>query len=407
MSTKLEYVLKPIAELTANPRNARTHSKDQIKKIAASIKEFGFIAPAIIDKDGVLVAGHGRLEAAKKLKMAEIPCVIADHLTPEQLRAYMLADNRIQLDSGWNEDILKIELNELAGMDFDLSLTGFDLTEISGHVRHGAIEGEDDAPEPEENPVSKLGDIWILGNHRVMCGDSTKKETLELLMQGERADLVHTDPPYNVDYSNADRPKPGKKDLGKIQNDKMNDKDFYAFLAAAFKNAYDYSKKDASAYIWHSNRESVNFTKAAESVGFQFAQTIIWVKPMLLSRTRYQWAHEPCLFMVKGAPFFTDDRTKTTVWNFGGYDKSNNLHPTQKPTFLPEEAIGNSTEKNAVVLDLFGGSGSTLIACEKTNRHCRMMELDPVYVDVIIKRWQDYTGQDAINAETGKTYNAS
>lgn len=250
------------------------------------------------------------------------------------------------------------------------------------------------------------GKLTLKSRHRLMCGDSTKNDTVAELMRDDRADLVHTDPPYNVDYSNADRPKPGKKDHGKIKNDKMADKEFYNFLLGAFKNAFDFSKKDASAYIWHADRETENFKRAALEAGFEFGQTIIWVKPMLLSRTRYQWAHEPCHFMVKGSPYFTDDRTKTTVWDFGGYDKSKNQHPTQKPLFLPEEAIGNSTKKGGIVLDLFGGSGSTLIGAEQTGRKAFVMELDPKYCDVIIKRWQDYTGQDAVHAETGKTYNA-
>lgn len=408
-------VLKPVDWFKPYEQNARTHSETQLDEIAASVAEFGFTNPVLADASGSIIAGHGRLEAVTtRLGFKEVPTIILDYLTDAQRRAYIIADNKIALNAGWDEGMLAAELHRLEGEGFDLGLTGFDHLELDDLLApydvpeeeetEGEGEGEGGEIEPPEFPVAALGDVWILGNHRLVCGDSTKKETLELLMQGERADLVHTDPPYNVDYSNADRPKPGKNDLGKIKNDKMSDKDFYAFLAAAFKNAFEYTKKDASAYIWHSDRESVNFTKAAVAAGFDFAQTIIWVKPMLLSRTRYQWAHEPCLFLVKGAPHFTDDRTKTTVWNFGGYDKSNNLHPTQKPTFLPEEAIGNSTEKNAVVLDLFGGSGSTLLACETLRRYCRIVELDPAFCDVIIRRWQDQTKKKAILESSGRTF---
>ena len=237
-----------------------------------------------------------------------------------------------------------------------------------------------------------------------MCGDSTSIDAVERLMDGQLADLLHTDPPYNVNYSNADRPKASKTDLGRIKNDTMADEAFHQFLLDAFSAAYVSCKDGSTAYIWHSDREAVNFKTAAVSAGFDFAQQIIWRKPMLLSRTRYQWAHEPCLLMVKGSPYFTDDRTKTTVWDFGGYDKSKNMHPTQKPFFIPEEAINNSSKQGSNVLDLFGGSGSTLLAAEKLGRNCFVMELDPKYCEVIIKRWQDFTGKDAIHKESGKPY---
>jgi site-specific DNA-methyltransferase (adenine-specific) len=237
-----------------------------------------------------------------------------------------------------------------------------------------------------------------------MCGDSTSIDAVERLMDGEGADLLHTDPPYNVDYSNADRPKASKTDLGRIKNDTMGDSEFYQFLYSALSCAYSVCKDGSTAYVWHASSEQVNFTNALVNAGFNYTQQIIWKKPMLLGRGRYQWAHEPCLMGVKGSPFFTDDRTKTTVWDFGGYDKSKNVHPTQKPFFIPEEAVSNSTKQGSNVLDLFGGSGSTLLACEKLNRKSYVMELDPKYCDVIIKRWQDFTGQDATNETTGKTF---
>lgn len=229
-----------------------------------------------------------------------------------------------------------------------------------------------------------------------MCGDSTSIDAVDELMDGQKADLLHTDPPYNVDYSNASRPNPSKKDLGKIKNDTMDEKQFYEFLLSSFTTAYCHLKEDSSAYIWHASSEQINFTKAFVDSGFNYTQQIIWKKPMLLGRGRYQWAHEPCLFGVKGSPYFTDDRKKTTVWDFGGYDKSKNVHPTQKPIFIPEEAINNSSKQGSNVLDLFGGSGSTLIACEKTHRKAFVMELDPKYCDVIVKRWENFTGKKAV-----------
>jgi DNA modification methylase len=386
--------------------NARTHSQEQINQIAASIKEFGFINPVIIDGDNGIIAGHGRVQAAQKLGMAEVPCVQASHLTEAQKKAYILADNKLALNAGWDDELLRLELQSLDDLDFDLELTGFDLEEIEalGELDVEELDIEEQAiPEPQEDPISKLGDVWILGNHRLMCGDSTSVNEVEKLMDGYKADLLHTDPPYNVDYDNSTRPKAGKA-LGKIKNDTMSSNDFYQFIKDMGVCAYSVLKDGSSAYIWHADRETINFKQGMLDSGFSFAQTIIWKKPMLLSRTRYQWAHEPCLFMVKGSPYFTDDRTKTTVWDFGGYDKSKNVHPTQKPVFIPEEAIGNSSKQGSNVLDLFGGSGSTLIACEKTKRKCFMMELDPKYCDVIIKRWQNLTSEQAILEATGEPY---
>jgi site-specific DNA-methyltransferase (adenine-specific) len=252
--------------------------------------------------------------------------------------------------------------------------------------------------------VTRRGDVWLLGNHRLLCGDSTMVDDVEKLMNGDKADLLHTDPPYNVAYSNADRPKASKKDLGIIKNDQMSDENFYEFLLASLSCGYMALKDDSSAYIWYASKESINFLTATSDSGFEVNQQVIWKKPMLLGRGRYQWAHEPCIFAVKGKPYFTDDRKKTTVWDFGGYDKSKNIHPTQKPVFLSEEAINNSSKQGSIVLDLFNGSGSTLIGCEKTSRQYRGMELDEKFVDATVKRWEHYTGKKAILESTGQTY---
>jgi DNA modification methylase len=390
-----------VDKLIPYAKNSRTHSPEQVGQIAASIKEFGFRNPILVDGVGI-IAGHGRLMAAQKLGLDKVPTIDCSDMTESQKKAYIIADNKLALNAGWDMDFLKLELQELEDADFDLSLTGFDDKELDALLN--VIEGtdgltdEDAVPEVPEEPKTKLGDIYILGNHRLMCGDSTSIDSVEKLMNGKLADLLHTDPPYNVDYDNSTRPKAGKA-LGKIKNDTMSSNDFYQFINDMGVCAYSVLKDGSSAYIWHADRETINFKQGMLDSGFTFAQTIIWKKPMLLSRTRYQWAHEPCLFMVKGSPYFTDDRTKTTVWDFGGYDKSKNVHPTQKPVFIPEEAINNSSKQGSNVLDLFGGSGSTLIACEKLSRNAYVMELDPKYCDVIVKRWEDFTGKKAILAE--------
>lgn len=387
-----------IEKLIPYARNSRTHSDEQVAQIAASIKEFGWTNPILVDGEAGIIAGHGRLAAARKLGMKKIPVIELSHLSPTQKKALIIADNKLALNAGWDNDMLALEFEELEIEGFDLALTGFGEDERDALKPEQVTEGltdEDAVPDVPIEPKTKLGDIYQLGNHRLMCGDSTSIDAVEKLMNGNLADLLHTDPPYNVNYDNQDRPKAGKVALGKIKNDAMSSDDFYQFIYEMGACAYSVLKDGSSAYIWHADRETINFKKGMIDAGFDFAQTIIWKKPMLLSRTRYQWAHEPCLFMVKGSPYFTDDRTKTTVWDFGGYDKSKNVHPTQKPIFIPEEAINNSSKQGSNVLDLFGGSGSTLIACEKLARKAFVMELDPKYCDVIVKRWEDFTGKKA------------
>lgn len=404
----LKVVYKNIQDLIPYINNSRTHSDDQVNQVAASIKEFGFTNPILIDEDGGVIAGHGRLMAAKKLNIESIPTILLEGLTPAQRKAYVIADNKLALNSGWDNELLALEIEQLKELDFDIDLLGFDDDELAELIIEPELLpecDEDEVPEPPAEPVSVLGDIWQLGNHRLMCGDSTSIDAVDKLMGGKKADLLHTDPPYNVDYDNQSRPKAGKVKLGTIKNDKMDDDSFYHFLYDSLICAHTVLKDDSTAYVWHASSEHVNFTRALVDSGFKYTQQIIWKKLMLLGRGRYQWAHEPCLMGVKGSPFFTDDRTKTTVWDFGGYDKSKNLHPTQKPFFIPEEAINNSSKQGSNVLDLFGGSGSTLLACEKLSRNGFVMELDEKYVDVIIQRYQKYTGKDAIHIESGKTYN--
>jgi DNA modification methylase len=404
----MELIKKKVSELIPYINNSRTHSEEQVTQIVSSIKEFGFTNPILIDKDNSIIAGHGRLQAVKRLGLEEVPCILISGLTKTQIKALIIADNQLALNAGWDLEKLSVEIEGLEEDKFDLSLLGFEddfIKDLLAEENKGLTD-EDAVPEVKENPKSKLGDIFILGNHRLMCGDATIQNDVEKLMNKSLADLLHTDPPYNVNYSNADRPKASKTDLGKIKNDVMSNDDFYIFLNQSFVTAFTVLKEDSSAYVWHSSAEQINFTKAFVDAGFKFSQQIIWKKPMLLGRGKYQWSHEPCLFGCKGSPYFTDDRTKTTVWDFGGYDKSKNVHPTQKPIFIPEEAIKNSSKQGSNVLDLFGGSGSTLIACEKLGRNGFILELDPKYCDVIIQRWQQFTGKEATHEQSGKTYNS-
>jgi DNA modification methylase len=404
----MELIKKKVSELIPYINNSRTHSEEQITQLISSIKEFGFTNPILLAPDNSIIAGHGRLQAVKRLGHEEVPCIIVQGLTKTQIKALIIADNQLALNAGWNLEKLSVEIEGLKDEDFNIDILGFndDFIKDLLNKQNQGLTDEDAVPEVKENPKSKLGDIFVLGNHRLMCGDATIQTDVEKLMNKSLADLLHTDPPYNVNYSNADRPKASKTDLGKIKNDVMSNDDFYVFLNQSFVTAFTVLKEDSSAYVWHSSAEQINFTKAFVDAGFKFSQQIIWKKPMLLGRGKYQWAHEPCLFGSKGSPYFTDDRTKTTVWDFGGYDKSKNVHPTQKPIFIPEEAIKNSSKQGSNVLDLFGGSGSTLIACEKLGRNGFILELDPKYCDVIIQRWQQFTGKEAIHEQTGKTYNS-
>jgi len=398
----MKYEMKKISDCTPSARNARTHSERQIDKIAESIKEFGFMNPIILDKDGEIIAGHGRLAASQKLGLAEVPVLYADHLTPSQIKAYRLADNRLALDAGWDDDLLKIELMDLKELGYDTGLTGFDPDEIDDflELNAGGKTDEDDMPPVPVDPVSQLGDIWLLGDHRLMCGDSTDQAQVETLMVNTKADLLLTDPPYNVAYE-------GKtKDAMKIKNDQMGDDAFLQFLTSAFTAADAVMRQGAAFYIWHADSEGYNFRGSCAAVGWKVRQCLIWIKQsMVLGRQDYQWKHEPCLYGWKdgAAHFWGSDRKQTTVLEFNRPSR-NDIHPTMKPVDLIEYQVLNSSQKNGIVLDLFGGSGSTLIACEKTNRKGRLMELDPVYVDVIVRRWEQYTGKYAILESTKQKF---
>lgn len=366
-----------------------------VDKVAASIKEFGFKVPIIIDNENVIVAGHTRMLAAKKLGLESVPCVIADDLSPAQIKAYRIADNKTAEFAEWDDELLKIELEALDGLDFDLDLTGFDKSEIDKLFADGDNSGaeEDDfdsdkALEDIKTPVTKAGDIWLLGRHRLICGDSTSADDVAKLMNGQQADLILTDPPYNVDYQG------GTKDKLKIQNDKMQDDKFLLFLVSAFKNMYEFSKKGAAIYVFHADSEGYNFRAAFKQAGYQLRQCLIWVKnSLVMGKQDYQWQHEPVLYGWKdGASHaWYSDRKQTTLIK---YDKphKNADHPTMKPVGLCGYFIGNSSKEGDIVLDLFGGSGSTMIACEQTGRICFLSELDQKYCDVIVKRYIEQSG---------------
>lgn len=386
--TTTEMQLVDIHKLIPYVNNARTHNVQQINKLRSSLREFGFINPVIIDRDFNVIAGHGRIMAAKEEGINEVPCVFVDYLTEAQKKAYILADNRMAMDAGWDEELLKVEIEALQAEDFDLSLTGFDESELSGFFDTADDAKDDDFDvdaELEKPPVTKSGDLWLLGNHRLLCGDSTKAETYEMLMNGKKANLVVTDPPYNVNYQGT---------AGKIKNDNLENDKFYQFLFDAFTCMEKAMADDASIYVFHADTEGLNFRKAFVDAGFYLSGTCIWKKQSLvLGRSPYQWQHEPCLFGWKknGKHQWYSDRKQTTIWEFDK-PKKNGDHPTMKPVPLIAYPIKNSSMSNCIVLDPFGGSGSTLIACEQTNRICHTIELDEKYCDVIIKRYIEQVG---------------
>jgi site-specific DNA-methyltransferase (adenine-specific) len=408
----------PLDRLVPYDRNARTHSAEQIAQIAASIREFGFTNPILVASDDGIIAGHGRLQAARELAMDTVPVVVLDHLTPAQRRAYVLADNKLALNAGWDDAVLVGELQALQMEEFDLSLLGWSDDELAGLLPEVEELPPEDAdadavPEPPAEPITKPGDVWLLGKHRVMCGDSTSIDAVEQLMDGGKADLLLTDPPYNVALGMDETPEEAKKrnrrtDGLTIQNDSMGDEDFRQFLRDVYSAADAAMKPGAVFYIWHADSEGYNFRGAARDVGWQVRQCLIWNKSSLvMGRQDYQWKHEPCLYGWKegAGHFWGSDRSQTTVLEFDKPSR-NGEHPTMKPLELFQYQLENSTKRGGVVLDLFGGSGTTAIAAHKAGRLARLMELDPRYCDVIVKRWQQFTGKTATLESTGEPFPA-
>lgn len=390
MNRVSEMNLVDIDKLIPYVNNARTHSKEQINKLRASIREFGFINPVIIDRDYNVIAGHGRIMASKEEGIDKVPCVFVDYLTDAQKKAYILADNRMALDADWDEELLKVEIESLQGADFDLNLTGFDeaeLMDIFGDDNQSRAKDDDFdlTAALEKASFVEKGDVWTVGSHRLMCGDATSSEDVSTLMGNTKANLILTDPPYGVSFKSSSGLT--------IQNDSMKNEEFYNFLLASFKCMAEHLENGGSAYVFHADTEGLNFRKAFIDAGFHLTGCCIWVKDSLvLGRSDYQWQHEPVLygFVQNGKHKWYSDRKQTTIWNFDK-PKRNANHPTSKPLDLLSYPIGNSTQENGVVIDTFGGSGSTMMACEQMNRICYMMELDEKYASVILRRYVEST----------------
>lgn len=381
----------PVGRLVAFERNARTHSEEQVAQIAASIQEFGFTNPILAGSDGEIIAGHGRLMAAKELGLSEVPVVVLDHLTPEQRRAYVIADNQLALNAGWDEELLRAELADLAGLGFDLSLVGFseeELAELMPEMEELPPEDADDeaVPEPPADPVTKLGDVWALGKHRLMCGDSSDPLNFDKLLCGKTPDLVFTDPPYNIGYQDM-----GAK-FDKIANDKMSDDEFLDFLRSTVMPC-------EVMYVCCSWQYAHLFKQAMAELGRPAKAMIVWDKVNPAQNLDLYYKQHEIIFYH--GPFGGESTVRGDVWQLKR--QRNTLHPTMKPIELIEMALQDHP-KRKLVFDGFGGSGSTLIACEKTGRQARLMELDPRYCDVIVKRWQQFTGKTAVLEATGEPF---
>jgi len=454
IKTQTNIEMLQTTTLVPYARNARTHSPDQIAQIAASIREFGFTNPVLIDGAGGIVAGHGRVMAAQSLGVGSVPCLRIDWLTEAQRRAYILADNQLALNAGWDTDLLALELRELQAAGVDMDLLGFGKDDLADWLAPAQPDKDPEAcPPVAEVPVSVLGDLWLLGQHRVICGDCTTPIAMAALMKGEMADVCWTDPPYNVaygdkaEYLNAGDNGRTQRNTSRILNDDLDDASFIKFLGDFYRTACTFMKPGAAIYIAHAETERANFTRAMLDNGFKLSGVVIWRKnTLVLGRSDYQWIHEPILYGWKrgGAHHWYGGRKKTTVEQMGDgspfiqradgkwelhfgvgvfvvdgkaeieelltsvihVDKPqrNDVHPTMKPVDLIERQLKNSAKRGDIVLDSFGGSGSTLMAAERMGMKARLSELSPQYVDVIIRRWQDYTGQCAIHAVTGEPF---
>ena len=386
-----------VDKLIPYAKNSRTHSPEQVGQIAASIKEFGFRNPILVD-NLTLIAGHGRLLAAQKLGLDKVPTIDCSDMTESQKKAYIIADNKLALNAGWDTAMLTIEMKELQEEGFDLDLLGFDDKELNALLEPEVVQGltdEDAVPETPKEATTKLGDVYILGKHRLMCGDSTSITDMEKLVNGQPVDMCLTDPPYNVAYEG------GTKEKLTIQNDSMEDGQFRQFLRDAFVAADTVMKAGAVFYIWHADSEGYNFRGACHDTGWKVRQCLIWKKSSLvMGRQDYHWIHEPCLYGWKegASHLWSADRKQTTILEFNKPTR-NGEHPTMKPVELFEYQMLNNTKGGDIILDSFGGSGTTMIAAEKHGRYARIMELDPKYCDVIVKRWEDFTGEKAVLSE--------
>lgn len=402
MAQRIEHW--PLEKLILYARNPRTHSEAQVAQIAASITAFGFNNPILVDTKAGIICGHGRTLAARKLGLSEVPVIVLDHLTDAQKRAYILADNQLALNAGWDDTLLAAELAALQQEDFDIRLIGFEDEELARLLAaQDAAEGltdEDAVPDLPETPISVLGDLWLLGDHRLLVGDATDTDAVSRLVAGASADLVFTDPPYNVDYEGY------TEERLKIKGDRMSDADFKQFLERAFHSYRILVKPGASLYICHSSSWQREFQNALEAAGFEVRCQIIWAKNTFAwGFGRYKFQHEPMFYChVAGEKDqWYGDKSQSTLWQ-EKKPAANRIHPTAKPVELVERALLNSSKSGDVVADLFGGSGSTLIGCERRGRHARLMEIDPKYADCIVRRYQEYTGKKAVLDGDGSSF---
>ncbi len=396
----------PLDRLVPYIRNPRTHSEAQIAQIAASIVEFGFLNPILVDTSAGIIAGHGRLRAARKLQLPEVPVIVLDHLTESQKRAYVIADNRLAENAGWDEELLRLELAALDDENFNVHVTGFEDEDLARLLaQQEAADGltdEDAVPELAQIQVTVPGDVWVLGDHRVLCGDATLRADIEHLMASQSVDLIFTDPPYNVDYEGY------TKQRLKIRGDRMTAEQFQQFLAATFDEYRRIVKPGASLYVCHSSQWQRDFQNAIEAAGFEVRCQIIWAKNTFAwGWGRYKFQHEPIFYAhVAGQKdAWYGDKSQSTLWD-EKKPAANRIHPTAKPVELIERALLNSSKAGDVVADLFGGSGSTLIGCERRQRKARLMEIDPMYCDATLRRWQAYTGKQAVLDRDGRRFDA-
>ena len=406
VDTSLQIERWPIGRLVPRALNPRTHSDQQVAQVAASIREFGWTNPILVGADDDVIAGHARLMAARRLGMEEVPVILLRHLSEAQRRALVIADNQLALNAGWDEETLRLELTLLQDAEYDLGLVGFDDEELARLLEkqeaQSGLTDEDDVPDLCEVSVSALGDLWSLGDHRALCGDATSLPDVKHLMASDTADLVFTDPPYNVDYEGY------TEDRLTIKGDRMTPEQFQQFLSATFASYRQTVKPGASMYVCHSSSWQREFQNAMESAGFEMRCQIIWAKNTFAwGFGRYKFQHEPILYahVAKQKDPWYGDKSQSTLWQ-EKKPAANRIHPTAKPVELVERALLNSSKAGDIVLDLFGGSGSTLIGCERRGRKARLMELDPKYVDVIVRRWQQYTGKHATLGCDGRTFEA-
>lgn len=401
-----EISWRDIGDLLPYARNSRTHSDAQVAQIAASIREFGWTNPILVDTDGTIIAGHGRVMAARKLGEQQVPVITLGHMTDAQRRAYVIADNQLAMNAGWDAEMLKVEIAELADADFDLSLLGFDDKVLAGLTAEetDGLTDPDEVPEVPVNPVSVLGDVWVLGNHRITCGSSTEADVVARLLGSVKPHLMVTDPPYGVEYdanwrneaTRGSGKKIGGRAVGKVLNDDQSD----------WRDAWAMFPGDV-AYVWHAGLYAGSVADSLAACGFKLRSQIIWAKSnFAIGRGDYHWHHEPCWYAVrdKSVGHYSGDRKQTTLWKIDKPQKSETGHSTQKPIECMKRPIENNSSPGQAIYEPFSGSGTTIIAGEMTGRHIYAIELNPAYVDVAIKRWQDFTGQQAMLEGDGRTF---